>query len=237
MPFANFGLARRRPPIRSNAETTTTASLGSLNEKPYFFQELNMTTKLDVESEFSLLIARYKGFGKAGAENVIRQYTILYEAKNDPSVDFKRFCAEVKLQDTSTIRKFLKIGEEADRLLAVVDRLPSEWTTLYGLAKLEPTLFDRLIVSGQIHPSVPAEEIRIATRAAGRSQANRAWVRLDLKDLEDDDRTLFVRELWTLVDRYGITLTGNGLPEQNKLVVSDQIVAACSPELNALGAL
>lgn len=231
-----------------NAESTSRASHPSFAERETValsFQVTNLTTEKLMKGEMSkqeidrsLLVARYIGFGKAGAENQLWQYRILYEAKNDPSVDFSLFCAEVKLRDTSTIRKLLKIGENADRLLAVVDKLPSEWTTLYLLAKLEPALFDRLIVSQQVHPSVTAEELRIATSAAGRSQAKNVWVRLDLNDLKDEDRTEFMDELRELVDRYvGIALTGKGLIERTKLAFGDESPAVRSPKPLARGSL
>jgi hypothetical protein len=153
-------------------------------------------------------IEQYKQFAKAGTNGVIDQYRTLVLAEEELSKkNFRRFCEELKLSpESSTFRKYKKIGEAADRLKCVADRLPSSWTTLYQLAMLKPEKFDRLLASGQLHPAMTAQELAVAI-SEGQTEARvHYFVRVDLDKVTDGIRIEALNKMTELAKAYGIEM-------------------------------
>jgi hypothetical protein len=149
-------------------------------------------------------IEQYKQFAKVGAEGIIDQCFTLVKAEDDLSKkNFRRFCEELKLSpESSTYRKLKKIGEAADRLKGVADRVPNSWTTLYQLAKLEREVFDRVLTSGQLHPAMTAQELAVAI--SGQKDISVHYVvRIDLDKVTDGIRIEALSKMKELAASYG----------------------------------
>jgi hypothetical protein len=149
-------------------------------------------------------IEQYKRFAKAGSEGIIDQCSTLVDAEQDLAPKyFDVFCAELKLQkDSSTFRKLKKIGQEANRLKSVADRIPSSWTTLYQLARLEAAEFDRLLVSDHLHPAMTAQELTTAISGEPKAVAH-YFLRVDLDELSDGVRVEALNKIRELTANYG----------------------------------
>ena len=110
------------------------------------------------DSLFDSLVERYRTFAKKSAENIIQLAETLVEAKAKLSgMQLHDFCQAVGLdQNGSKFRKLLTIGQEASRFEPYVDRLPTNWTTIYKLASLDGTVFDRVAKDARFAPMMTA---------------------------------------------------------------------------------
>ncbi len=59
-----------------------------------------------------------------------------------------------------TMKKFLRIGESAERFRPYLDRLPNSWTTLYEITQLDESLFERAIEEGAINIKMLGKEVK-----------------------------------------------------------------------------
>lgn len=106
-------------------------------------------------------VKRYLNITKKSAETIIELSTTLCEAETDLKPEkFAEFCIAVNIEKGKSYHKKLrKIGEKHGRLHLVLDKLPSCWTTLYKLAKLEDDEFQSLLEEEVISPTMTARAI------------------------------------------------------------------------------
>jgi hypothetical protein len=164
----------------------------------------NGTVLREVNEPLVPYIEQYKQFAKAGAGGIIDQCRTLVLAEDVLSPkNFRIFCEELKLsKESSTYRKLKKIGEESDRLKSVADQIPNSWTTLYQLAKLEREEFDRVLMSGQLHAAMTAQDLTIAI-SGQKDACLHYFVRIDLDEVTDGIRIEALTKVRELAATYG----------------------------------
>ncbi|WP_063980607.1 hypothetical protein [Bradyrhizobium sp.] len=107
------------------------------------------------------LVEEFTTYGKLAAEHHIRRCSTLARAKAKGKNGFVEFCERVNCKpDSSTTRKYLKIGLEADWLLPIAQHLPPEWTTIYDVAVLGRENAKELIEQGVLNPQAPAKVLK-----------------------------------------------------------------------------
>ena len=75
--------------------------------------------------------------------------------------DVEYFCNSVGIkEDSSTFRKFMRIGEKSGEFKKYLDKLPSSYTVLYEITTLDPELFDTLISQNEIKPTITLKELK-----------------------------------------------------------------------------
>ena len=118
---------------------------------------LQMKTVSDYVKELSILCAN-------SAAAILAISRILLQAKIELSkVDFEQFLSETKYdENSSALRKRLVIADADVRLMPIAHLLPSNWTTIYRIAALQPSDLDRLCKKNILHPEVTAREIGAA---------------------------------------------------------------------------
>ncbi len=104
-------------------------------------------------------VKRYQMFARKTAESIVGLATTLLEAEQELNgVDFALFCDEVGIKKgDTTYSKIRKIGTAAARFKPYLDKLPSAYTTLYELAKLEASKFEE--IASDLNPFSTAKEI------------------------------------------------------------------------------
>lgn len=113
------------------------------------------------EETIDSLVEEFTTFGKLAAEHHIRRCSTLARAKAKGKNGFVEFCERVHCKpDSSTTRKYLKIGLEADWLLPIAQHLPPEWTTIYDVAVLGRDSAKELIEQGVLNPQAPAKVLK-----------------------------------------------------------------------------
>jgi hypothetical protein len=112
-----------------------------------------------LSAEVAHYVDRYRGFARQTADGIIGLAMTLVEAEEKLSTaEFKIFCELVGIPKGGPVyKKFTKIGEAATRFEPYMEKLPSNWTTVYKLAALPPDKFDR--VAQSLTPFITAREI------------------------------------------------------------------------------
>jgi hypothetical protein len=112
-----------------------------------------------LSAEVARYVDRYRGFPRQTADGIIGLAMTLVEAEEKLSkAEFKVFCELVGIPKGRPVyKKFRKIGEAATRFEPYMEKLPSNWTTVYKLAALPPDKFDR--VAQSLTPFITAREI------------------------------------------------------------------------------
>jgi len=120
-------------------------------------------------SEIEEYSKQFLSLAKASTENTVAMCEVLHQAKldfkeKDPkNVLFQELCKSIgyeKGANDPTIKKFLRIGESANRFRPYLDRLPNSWTTLYEITQLDDALFDHAMESGAINIKMIGKEVK-----------------------------------------------------------------------------
>lgn len=119
-----------------------------------------------VSANVAHYVDRYRRFAAQTVENILLLgQTVLEASKSLDGGEIKAFCAEVGIEQTgSTFRKLVQIGQKAERLESVADRLPSSWTTVYEIAKLDEEKFAALKDSNVLSATATMKQINKIVR-------------------------------------------------------------------------
>jgi hypothetical protein len=182
----------------------------------------NIQTDETIES----LVVEHNDCGKVASEYIVRRFSTFPRAKAKGKNGFEEFCEKVKCKpSSSTTRKYLKIGTEADWLLPIADRLPSDWTTIYEVAVLGQAKAEELVSRGILNPQATAKALKAATIAevsddvVDQSEAvetigaaELCVFQVDASDLSDQDRLSLYHALEDEAARHGCVV--KGLPDR-----------------------
>lgn len=107
-------------------------------------------------------IRRFNEFRNKTAESHIKMGSVVCAAHTNLSdVQFDRFCKYIGFDSkSSTIRKFMKIGKQAELLSKFLDKLPSSWTSLYQLVQLDSAILESALVDGTITHDISGTSIQ-----------------------------------------------------------------------------
>jgi hypothetical protein len=119
-------------------------------------------------ADFTVLVARYRGFLRVTAEGIIRIAQTLVEAKKSlPPPALSEFLKEIDMRD-STFRRWVTIGEHAARFEPVLDRTPPAWTTMYPLAVLPDEVFERVKNDKRFKPEMSQKDLAAIVKGPSR---------------------------------------------------------------------
>ncbi|MBR0955684.1 hypothetical protein [Bradyrhizobium canariense] len=180
--------------------------------------------KLDPNEVLEHCVEGYRKFRATSSIDAVIQCTFLVKAVRQGEAQMKAFCEQVGLDPKSaTFRKKRRIGEGARRLLTCGDALPSAWTTLYELAKLDPAVLYDLVSRGVLKPEMTAKELRQARspdKEGTQSEPSTSQPALegescrlvvDATGLTNDKQLDLFQELQKVAAGFGLVVTG--LPE------------------------
>jgi hypothetical protein len=93
--------------------------------------------------------------------SILNIANVFLQAKHDLSKHgFDEFLALTKYaKKSSSVRKWLRIGDAYVRLAPLADRLPPNWSTIYKLAKLKAHELDALIAADVLKNNMTAKDI------------------------------------------------------------------------------
>jgi len=149
-------------------------------------------------------VDRFKRVSRHGVENTIRLATILVEAEAGLSTaEFETFCNDVLIKrGKSEHKKFRTIGKNAARFEQHMDKLPNNWTTIYDLAKMDSTQFDKLVAEGRLSPRLKAREILEFT-GRKRNVRNGGELYVVFNDSDDDTKAKISEALQECLAPFG----------------------------------
>jgi hypothetical protein len=109
------------------------------------------------------LVNEFTGFAVKTAQSTVEMCRVVFEAKKSlKKVDFIKFCNEIghKSED-STIRKYLCIGENYERLIKYTNLLPNSWTSIYTITQLPSDVFEALALTGSSMANMTGSQIKL----------------------------------------------------------------------------
>lgn len=125
----------------------------------------NLTQKIientTMSTEVKELVSQYKtGIGKTVEGVLVMSKAVLEASCLTNHKDRNMFFIEANLdRNSSTCKKLKSIGERYDFFLKNQRSLPSAWTSLYLLTKLEENKFNGLVEREIINPMIKGKEI------------------------------------------------------------------------------
>ena len=153
---------------------------------------------------------RYHTALRKTAQSVLEVAATVLEAKEQLSQpEFAAFLQQVGFDEkSSTYKKFIAIARKKELLEHYVDTLPTAWTTIYQLAKLDADQFEQVRNSGQLNPLMSANQISAIISGGAPANNNHASsdVFIATMDLDTPERLALHSELSALCQRYGVTV-------------------------------
>ncbi len=103
-------------------------------------------------------VNKYHLFAAKTAQNVLEMCKVIRDAKvNLQEKSFLQFCKQINLPaGSSTISKYLKIGDRYDQFIKYTDRLPNSWTSLYLITDIPEDQFENVLLQSTTLANVTA---------------------------------------------------------------------------------
>ena len=131
--------------------------------------------------------AQIMSLAKSGTENTIDMCEVFFQAKNSLGDEFATLCAAINYDvQSATIKKYVLIGENADKFRQYIDRLPSAWTTLYQMTQLSDEHFHQLMTHGKITPLSTGEQVKLLAKESVQKPKPKPIPTASIKLLIDD---------------------------------------------------
>ena len=108
------------------------------------------------------LYSEYSNFAVKTAQATVEMCRVVYEAKNElSSSEYSEFLKDIgHKSETSTIRKYLAIGSQYDKLIQYTNLLPNSWTSIYSITQLSSDTFDALAATDTDMSKMSGKEIK-----------------------------------------------------------------------------
>jgi hypothetical protein len=126
-------------------------------------QETNVSipTGFDNPDSIESFTHKFNQARSAAASTFLELARVVHQAYETlDKVSFKTFVAQASVGSASTVKKFLAMGQRYDLLQSHIEKLPSNWTTVYQLSRVDESNLGELLESGSIHPQLKAKELK-----------------------------------------------------------------------------
>lgn len=108
------------------------------------------------------LYSEYANFAVKTAQSTVEMCRVVSEAKKTlSSSEYSAFLNDIgHKSETSTIRKYLAIGEQYDKLIQYTNLLPNSWTSIYTITQLGSDTFNALAATDTDMSKLSGKEIK-----------------------------------------------------------------------------
>jgi len=115
-----------------------------------------------VESKVDAYTNQFFYYAEKTVENTLKMCKVVSLAKEDmKAVEYSKFCKEIGLkEESSTVRKYLAIGQRYDQFIQYADRLPNSWTSLYSITQIPAEKFVELIEGATTFSDFTANDLK-----------------------------------------------------------------------------
>ena len=106
--------------------------------------------------------SEYSNFAVKTAQSTVEMCRVVSEAKKTLlSSEYSEFLNDIgHKSETSTIRKYLAIGEQYDKLIQYTNLLPNSWTSIYTITQLGSDTFNALAATDTDMSKMSGKEIK-----------------------------------------------------------------------------
>lgn len=114
------------------------------------------------------------------AENILNIGLVMKDAKlNLSKDDYQSFLKSTHYEEkSSSVRKWIQIGNAYQRLNPISHKLPVAWSTIYKLSKIDSNKFDLLERMNVLHSTITAREIDEHLSVKNRSNSKKIHMTL-----------------------------------------------------------
>jgi hypothetical protein len=156
------------------------------------------------EEQVMHYVSLYRTFVRNTAENIIRLgQTVMDASIKLTGSQLDQFLVHVGIdKNGSTYRKLRIIGEQSDRFLNVLDHLPNNWTTVYALAKMDRSDFDRLVEVKALSPMSTMGMIKSSLEPK-KEKANQLTLSISIPSETPEHAFQLEQEVKALVEEFG----------------------------------
>jgi hypothetical protein len=114
-----------------------------------------------MKKELNYYVTRVSTLSRNSSVSILKLGLLHYECKKNLSLnDYELFLQQTGYKkNTSTVRKYERIGESYLRLKPIVNKLPPCWTTIYHISKLSNDHLDLLEKNNVLSKTVTKLEI------------------------------------------------------------------------------
>ena len=108
------------------------------------------------------LYSEYANFAVKTAQSTVEMCRVVSVAKKTlSSSEYSEFLNDIgHKSETSTIRKYLAIGDQYDKLIQYTNLLPNSWTSIYSITQLSSDTFDALAATDTDMSKMSGKEIK-----------------------------------------------------------------------------
>lgn len=133
----------------------------SLGQIRVFATDSGLVIKHHV-TERERFYSEYSNFAVKTAQSTVEMCRVVFEAKKTlSSSEYSEFLNDIgHKSETSTIRKYLAIGEQYDKLIQYTNLLPNSWTSIYTITQLSSDTFDALAATDTDMSKMSGKEIK-----------------------------------------------------------------------------
>ena len=134
--------------------------------------EHHVTERERFFSEYSVLAMKT-------AQATLEMCRVVHEAKNSLNKDdFQDFCKDIGYKgEDGTIRKYIKIGSQYDKLIQYTNLLPNAWTSIHKICQLPSETFDALAATDTDMSNMSGKQLKILVdMSKSKSSTNSACV-------------------------------------------------------------
>ena len=148
---------------------------------PNYQMGISQTINQNAYTQFSIVngtvqeyVNKYHLLAAKTAQSVLEMCKLIRDAKvNLQDKSFLHFCEQINLPaKSSTISKYLKIGERYDQFINYTDRLPNSWTSLYLITDIPEDQFETVLLESQTLANVTAGAINKILGKSAKQKAN-----------------------------------------------------------------
>ena len=109
------------------------------------------------------LYSEYSNFAVKTAQSTVEMCRVVFEAKKTlSSSEYSDFLNDIgHKSETSTIRKYLAIGEQYDKLIQYTNLLPSSWTSIYEITQIPPDVFMAMVAMGESMAHLTGAQLKL----------------------------------------------------------------------------
>lgn len=106
--------------------------------------------------------SEFSNFAVKTAQSSVEMCRVVFEAKKGlSSSEYSEFLNDIGYKsETSTIRKYLAIGSQYDKLIQYTNLLPNSWTSIYTITQLSSDTFDALTATDTDMSKMSGKEIK-----------------------------------------------------------------------------
>lgn len=119
---------------------------------------------IPMKKEANEYAASFNIYAVKTAQNTLEMCRVVREAKTELSKsDFDKFCFAIgrkEVENDSTIRKYIAIGERYPEFIAYADRMPNSWTSIYLITTIPADKLLNLINEAKSLKNLTAQQIK-----------------------------------------------------------------------------